>query len=276
MGKKFIFIFLLSLCAQIHAKVLLWDLGGVLFEPDKLGVAKEIGLSYFASYMLSDWRTPNIQNLLFEVLEQMERPERGIREKAGTGEGTPLPTIMCHWQAGITKGPEIIKRAHAYLKWLNSIDYFESNHEYVLIKKTIQAMFTPQVLARNVQPVAAGFELLRQCSATHDRNGKKNRNFVFSNWDDLSFDIFYKSHRGYFKPFEQIVISGHIQLIKPRAEAYKYLLETYNLDPKECILIDDQEVNAIGARKCGIKTILIRNGSYDQVKRDLKQLGALK
>ncbi len=274
--KNLFCIFLLTLCANAQAKVLLWDLGGVLFQPDKLGVAKEIGLSYFATYMLSDWRNPNIQAVLFDVLEQMERPERGVREKAGTGEGVPLPTIMCHWQAGTTSGPEIIRRSDNHLKRLRQIDYFESDHEYRLIKKTIHAMFNPKILARNIQPVPAGFDVVRLCGEACNKDGsKKNRNFVFSNWDDLSFDIFYKNNRAYFKPFEKIVISGHIKLIKPRAEAYKYLLETYKLDPKDCILIDDQEVNVIGARKCGIKCVLIKNGSYEQVKRDLKQLGAL-
>lgn len=260
----------------VSAKVLLWDLGGVLFQPDKLGVAKDIGLSYFASYMLMDWRNPNIQNVLFDVLEQMEKPECGVREKAGTGEGVPLPTIMCHWQAGTTTGPEIIKRSYEHLKRLYQIDYFDSYREFILIKKTIHAMFNPKTLARNVVPVPEGFELVRECGSVRNKDGsKKNRNFVFSNWDHLSFDIFYKNNKEYFRPFEQIVISGHIKLIKPRIEAYKYLLETYKLDPKECILIDDQEVNVIGARKCGIKSVLIKNGSYEQVYRELKQLGAL-
>lgn len=276
MVKKLFCFFLLSSSGTVFAKVLLWDLGGVLFQPDKLGVAQEIGLSYFASYMLFDWKNPNIEAVLFNVLEQMEKPEKGIREKAGTGEGVPLPTIMCHWQAGITTGPEIIKRSHAHLKWLAKIDYFESAHELILINKTIHAMFNPKVLARNVRPVKEGFDLVKECGAALNKNGnKKNRNFVFSNWDNLSFDIYRKKNPGYFKPFEHIVISGHIKLIKPRAEAYKYLLETYKLDPQECILIDDQEVNAIGARKCGIRTILVKNGNYNQLRADLKQFGAL-
>ncbi len=262
--------------SQTAPKVILWDLGGVLFQPDKLGVAKEIGLTHFASYMLLDWRNPNIQNVLFDVLEQMERPEKGIREKAGTGEGIPLPTIMCHWQAGTVTGPEIIKRSQKHLQKLHKLGYFESKREYRLIKKTIEAMFNPRVLAHNVVPVPEGFDLVQLCSHARNKNGnRKNRNLIFSNWDHLSFDIFYKNNRELFEPFEEIIISGHIKKIKPRPDAYKYLLDEYKLDPKECILIDDQEVNVIGARKFGIKTILVKNGSYDQVKRELRALGAL-
>lgn len=276
MLKKLFYMLVLSNCLSLSAKVLLWDLGGVLFQPYKLGVAQEIGLSHFISYALFDLRNPNIERVLFDVLEQMERPERGNREKAGTGEGVPLPTIMCHWQAGITPGPEIIKRSHAHLEALKKNGYFESELEYNLIKKTIHAMFNPKVLARNVYPVQAGFDLVELCGKARNKDGsKKNRNWVFSNWDNLSFDIFYKNNRGLFKPFEEIIISGHVRLIKPHAAMYKYLLETYRLNPKDCILIDDQEVNVIGARKAGIKSILIRNNDYDQVRRDLKLMGAL-
>ena len=275
MVKKLLCFLLLTYCACTSAKVLLWDLGGVLFEPDKLGVAQEIGLSYFASYLLMDWKNPNIQAVLFDVLEQMEKPERGIREKAGTGEGVPLPTIMCHWQAGTTTGPEIIKRSNEHLKKLFKMDYFESAREFILIKKTINAMFNPKILARNVQAVPAGFELVRKCCSARNKDGsKKNRNFVFSNWDNLSFDIFYKKNRTLFTPFEEIIISGHVKMIKPRKEIYKYLLQTYNLDARDCILIDDQEVNAIGARKCGITAVLIKNNDYVQLSKELKRLGA--
>lgn len=275
MIKKF-FCAVLLVSLQLDAKVLLWDLGGVLFQPDKIGVAKEIGLSYFASYTFLDWKNPNIEAVLFDVLEQMEKPEGGNREKAGTGEGVPLPTIMCHWQAGITKGPEIIKRSHAHLKMLHKMDYFESNRELMLISKTIHAMFNPKILARNIVPVKAGFDLVKLCGSVRNKDGSmKNNNWVFSNWDDLSFDIFYKKNKAYFSYFEEIIISGHIRLIKPRPEAYKYLLETYELDPRDCILIDDQEVNIKGARKCGIKTIHVQNSDFEAVRKELKKLGAL-
>ena len=262
--------------ASINAKVILWDLGGVLFQPHEFGVAEEIGFSYFASYTLLDWKSPNIKRFLFDILEQMEKPEHGIREKAGTGEGVPLPTIMCHWQAGTKTGPEVIKQAQAHLKKLRGIDYFESDREYTVVKRTIEAMFNPALLARNIYPVKKGFALLKECVNARNKQGlKKHRNFVFSNWDHLSFDIFYDQNKKLFKDFEEIVISGHIKMIKPRAEAYKYLLSKYNLDPRECILIDDQEINAVGAQKCGIKTVLIQNGNYEAVRRELQMLEIL-
>jgi putative hydrolase of the HAD superfamily len=262
--------------SSLQSKVILWDLGGVLFHPNKLGVAREIGLQNFVSYMVLDLRNPNIERLIFNVLEYLEKPEPGVRELAGTAEGVPLPSIMCKWQAGTVVGTEIIKRAESYIDWLYQYDYFESKREMNLVKKTIKAMFDPAVLARNVYPIDEGVQLLIDCTKARNTDGtKKNKNIAFSNWDHLSFDKFHKTHNYIFTHFDHIVISGHIKLIKPRPEAYEYLLSTYNLDPRDCILIDDQAVNAEGARKKGIHTILIKNGDFKQVRAELKRLGAL-
>ena len=230
MVKKF--FLLLSLCLSAQAKVILWDLGGVLFYPDKIGVARAVGLSHFVSYMVLDFSNPNIQHKLFEVLELMARPEPGVREKAGTAEGDPLPTIMCQWQAGTVKGPDIIKRSIPHLSMLNSIGYFESKRERRLMQRTIRAMFDPQILADNIYPLEKGVELLKECKEATDKDGNIHRNFAFSNWDPLSFDIFKEKNLHIFNLFDEIVISGHIKCIKPRKEAFKYLLETYHLDPE--------------------------------------------
>lgn len=276
MTKKFLYLCITLLSAPLSGKVILWDLGGVLFYPDKFGVAQSVGISNFVSYMVSDMRSPNIQGVLFNALELMEKPERGIREKAGTAEGEALPTIMCKWQAGTIKGPDIIKRSKAHIKHLHSIDFFESDSEMRLILKTIRAMFDPKILADNIYALDEGVQLLRDCRIANNKEGKRrHRNFAFSNWDPLSFDIFRAQNRYIFSLFDEIVISGHVGMIKPRPEIYEYLLKTYDLDPKDCLLIDDQDINAVGARKCGIQTILVKNGNFKEVRQKLKKLGIL-
>lgn len=287
MIKKLSFLLFLSLTPFSFSKVILWDLGGVLFHPDKIGVAKDIGLSNFVTYSLSDWKTPNIQSLLFNILEYMEIPANTPkldlgkeREKAGTGEGVALPTIMCHWQAGTVPGPEIIKQFDSHIQELEAINFFESKKQKRLIQKTVQAMFDPATLARNVRPIKDGMKLLQECVAARNKDGsKKNRIIAFSNWDHLSFDIFLDHNRGLFKDFEHIIISGHIKLIKPHAAAYKHVLKFvkhhYNLDAHDCILIDDQKVNAEGAERCGIRSLLVINGDYKPIRAALAQQGAL-
>lgn len=274
--KKLILIFFIFNSKNILSKTIIWDFGGITFNPNKLGVALNIGLHKFIIYMLLDFQNPNIQKMLFEFLEEIKKPVKNKYAKAGTAEGMPLPSIMCDWQSGKITGPEIILKANKKIKKLSKLGYFRSDREKTLIKKTISAMFNPEILANNIYPIKAGIELLKECSRARNKDGsKKNINIAFSNWDSLSFDIFYKANKKYFKYFDEILISGDINLIKPDKKAFKYLINKFNLDPKECILIDDQEVNTKAAQKCGIKTLLLKNMSYKDLRLNLQILGAL-
>ncbi len=275
--KKYLYICALFMSMQAHAKVILWDLGGVLFEPDKIGVAFEVGIGGFLSHAFWDMRSPaNIQSVLFDVMHQLDHDPHAPKGVAGSAHGLPLPPIMCKWQAGTVTGQEIIDRARPVLKKLYKYDYFDSKGQKDLIWRCIKTMFNPKILAKNIYPVEAGIKLLQESYRLQNKDGtKKHRQFVFSNWDHISFDIFLKHNRPIFRYFEHIVISGHIKLIKPNKNSFDYLIDTYNLDPKECILIDDQQSNIRAAQRCGMKAVLIHEGDYEALRRDLKRLGVI-
>ena len=50
------------------------------------------------------------------------------------------------------------------------------------------------------------------------------------------------------------VISYQVHLIKPDQAIYRYLLETYGLDPDECLFFDDLQPNIEAAEKLGFET----------------------
>lgn len=270
-------LLLITLSFTTQAKVLLWDLGGVLFEPNKIGVAMEIGLTNFASHAFWDLSSPDITTTLFDVLTMMMPNDKRFPLIAGSNTGKHLPPIMSHWQAGTVTGQEIINRSHKLLKDLYKYDYFESKDHMLLISRCIHKMFDAQVLANNIDLAPEGIRLLEESARMKNDDGtKKHRLFVFSNWDHISFDIFRKKHIQLFNMFEGIVISGHIKRVKPAKDSFDYIIETYNLDPKECILIDDQSMNIKGARRSGMQAALISNGDYLQLRRDLVRLHVLK
>lgn len=262
---------------SIDAKVLIWDFGGIVFNPDKFGVARAIGIKHFVSYMLLDMKNPNIQKLLFDFLDLIMPKEHDKQYvPAKSAENMQLPLIMCHWQAGTIKGPEIINIVKKKIKEFEKIGFFSSEREKTLLKKTISAIFNPEILAKNVYPLNAGVELLKDCAEARNYDGtRKNINIGFSNWDPLSFDIFYKKYKNVFRHFDNVLVSGHIKLIKPDKRAYQYLLESLKLNPKDCILIDDQKINAAGAKQCNIKSILLKNWDYQKLRNELRKAGAL-
>jgi putative hydrolase of the HAD superfamily len=275
MLKKLVFI--ITSIFTLNAKVILWDLGGVLFEPHKIGVALEVGLENFLYHAILDLRSPtNIQTVLFDVINHLDRDEKQRKDVAGSSHGLALPPIMCKWQAGGITGEEIIARSRPLIKKLHRYDYFDSTIQKNLIKKCIKAMFNPKILARNISPAKEGIKLLQEsCRMRNIKGEKAHRQFVFSNWDHLSFDYFKKSHDSIFRYFDKIVISGDIKHIKPNADAFEYLIKTYQLDPRECVLIDDQLVNVRAAQKCGMQAVLIENKDYQQLRNDLKKLGVI-
>lgn len=70
--------------------------------------------------------------------------------------------------------------------------------------------------------------------------------------------------------FDDIVISGEVQLRKPEPEIYHLAAQRLDLSPSECVFVDDMEVNVVAARELGITGILHR--SYDETRRELEAL----
>lgn len=269
------FLIFFVLFSSTNGKVLIWDFGGIVFNPDKIGVAKHIGLKHFLLYMIMDMKSPNIQEDLFKFLDTI-MPDDKKFGAVGTGDGVTLPTIMRHWQAGTILGPDIAKKANEHIKQMKAIGYFRSEYEAELMQKTINAMFNPKILAKNVYPLEGGVRLLKKCVAAKNSDGsKKNLNIGFSNWDPLSYKYFKKRYEDIFKLFDEVFISGDMKMVKPDKNAYKYIINKLNLKPEECLLIDDQDVNARGARKCKIGTLVLKSWDYEALEKQLKMYGAL-
>ena len=56
--------------------------------------------------------------------------------------------------------------------------------------------------------------------------------------------------------FDGLVLSGTIGIVKPNAEIFRYLLDTYHLDASDCVFVDDARRNIAGARNVGIEAYL--------------------
>lgn len=66
------------------------------------------------------------------------------------------------------------------------------------------------------------------------------------------------------------LMSYEVQLIKPNPAFYKCLFKKYDLSPKECIFIDDNEANIRQAAALGMHTILFTD--YTAACEELKQI----
>lgn len=94
--------------------------------------------------------------------------------------------------------------------------------------------------------------------------------YCLTNWSHETFPIVKQTHARLFDMFEGIVVSGEEKMVKPNPEIYKVLLNRYNLNPSECIFIDDRQANVDGAEKVGIKGVLFQGS--DTLKSQLSIL----
>ena len=79
---------------------------------------------------------------------------------------------------------------------------------------------------------------------------------------------------GYFPRFYDlnsfggVVVSSDVKMIKPNPAIYEYILKTYNLNPVECLFIDDVKANVEAAEAAGIKGFVFKN-NYHELKEVL-------
>lgn len=66
------------------------------------------------------------------------------------------------------------------------------------------------------------------------------------------------------------ILSYKDNVVKPMPQIYELLIKRYNLNPKECVFLDDTEINLTGASGFGIHTILFKN--YKQAKDELERI----
>ena len=115
-------------------------------------------------------------------------------------------------------------------------------------------------------PIPAMVDLLYRLKA----NG--HRLFCLSNMHVASIE-YLESAYTFWEVFEGVVVSCRLQLCKPEAAIYGYLLETYGLNANDTVFIDDTPENLTAAAELGLHAL--RFESPAQCERELKVLGCI-
>jgi len=72
------------------------------------------------------------------------------------------------------------------------------------------------------------------------------------------------------KLFDEIILSYEVGLIKPDPNIYLLAAKKFNVEPAECIFIDDNHVHCSGAEGVGMKAICYKD--FSQFKKDFEEL----
>ena len=103
-----------------------------------------------------------------------------------------------------------------------------------------------------------------------DIKAKGYRTYILSNFSGKAFRDC-KEELDYVSKVDGAVISYRVNMIKPDPGIYRYLLDTYDINPQEAVFIDDNEENIEAAKKFGINTVLFKGKS--QADLELAKLG---
>ena len=88
--------------------------------------------------------------------------------------------------------------------------------------------------------------------------------YGLTNWPAETFD----EARRRFKTIasiDNIVVSSHVKLAKPEPAIYQLLLSKYNLNPEECVFIDDRKDNIDTAIRLGMNGIVFPGTAQELV-----------
>lgn len=99
-----------------------------------------------------------------------------------------------------------------------------------------------------LRPINENVKLVSELSA------KGYKLYILSNIVREALEAMKRRH-SFFGLFDGLVVSCYVHLRKPEKEIFLYLLESYELDCRECLFIDDDEKNIEAATKAGIETI---------------------
>lgn len=94
--------------------------------------------------------------------------------------------------------------------------------------------------------------------------------YGLTNWSAETFPYVLDKY-DFFQCFSDIVVSGKEKAIKPHPEIYEILLKRNNLIAKDCLFIDDNMDNVLGAQKLGMQTIKFETPK--QLENELRDVG---
>jgi epoxide hydrolase-like predicted phosphatase len=79
-----------------------------------------------------------------------------------------------------------------------------------------------------------------------------------SNWSTKVFDVMKKFPRP-FSLLDGYLVSHEVHLLKPDVAIYQAFCQRFDVDPSDCVFIDDKVENIRGAQKIGMHGIVFRN-----------------
>lgn len=119
----------------------------------------------------------------------------------------------------------------------------------------------PETLTGALEPTVQVLQKLRQAGYPL---------YALSNWSAEKYE-YARTRFEFLNWFDLIVVSAHVQLVKPDPRIFELLLERTGRRAEECVFIDDNEANVRAANALDFQGIRFETAA--QLTADLRKLG---
>ncbi len=248
------FIFSCMLTSSLFGANIIFDLGGVLIDTNKMAAFKQFGLGRILSYTLKGNKPANIKKKFFEVLNKIDTTEQTLVKDH---DNDILPKLMCDWMNGTQTAEQLLNTVTDAIN--NNPEWFSSTVEKDLVQTLTRMIFSTKHFVRTRKLIKNSVKFVKECK----KQGHKC--YILSNWNTESFAYMRekKEYKKLFDLFDGILISGEHKCLKPESLIYFKLIRQFKLNPNECIFIDDQKENIDAAKKMDIHAIQCKSGKPD-------------
>lgn len=239
---------------QNQINTVIFDLAGVLFEMNKIKILTKIGILNSIWYVAKYRRSP--LKKCFNILSSISDLDNDPSIQNLYFQENRLPQCITLWQEGKIDCKKIIDILEFDMENLNQKhQFFADSFEENYIKKILKVYVDAQECKDALKPIQ------KLHSLAYDLKTKGYKLYILSNQAEETFAMLEQKYAAFFTLFSGILISARAHIVKPEAAIYNLLIDTYHIDPKTSLFIDDQEENLIPARSLGIASIKFENAN---------------
>lgn len=243
--------------------VIIFDLTNILIKENQIGFAKKVGYGTLASYAITHWKNPGHRCL--DMLHEMSNQESHKPHIILTLQKRTLPRCLVELQEGKKTCAQAKDEIIQGIQLLDEQKFFGSVKEKELMKNIMELILDPKTVTDTIEPIKSNINLIQKLKTAG------HQVYACGNAPKELYAVTQKKFPDITKHLDGIVISSHINAIKPDEAIFNHLLKEYNLNPANCIVIEDQEASAATAEKLGMKAIVCEKPS--QLTNKLKKCG---
>lgn len=273
---------------SVGGKSIIFDLEGVLVEPDSTTAVKEMGCGgvlalsgslgvsgLFRSLSGKSSSTEQLVGQFFKAIEPIDyvnletREQKKLDKLELSYKGHAAPRLIKQWLVNSTISSTIIEQsALGSLEQQGNL----SSREKTLATKFTSMTFNPETNARTVKIIKDALELIKELKEHN------NNLYIIAHWNHEAIDQMKQQHPDLFNLIgDSIITSAEAQKIKPKL--YHHSIKKFDLDlPNSFFIESDQahldhvlKLGSEGARPQGI--VCAQN--YAEIRAALQNFDAL-